>query len=664
MALTWCLILSSGTLISWMASEPWIESLWAAALGSGLDWGFINSTSPSLRLVAVCTNVGGLVLTALLLSIISDAVQTKYDSLRKGESSVTETGHTLIIGWSVKSLSVMVQLAKAGESAGGNVIVCLSDQREKEDMENDIAQCDFSFANVGTRVVCRSGSPLSYQDLQKVSFFRARSIIILGDDENDAETNDARSLQILLSIIVVPRPDRVVIEVMDTENAAIMTSICPELVEPVLANDVLGRLMLQAARNPLVADVWQELLGFDGCETYSGQWGILRGLSFKEVLLCFEDAIPLGVKTASGDLMLNPSDSYVIGDGDQIIVLAEDDDTYCASITHSLIREAVYDPYNHAMRYIERILFCGWRFDMGNLLQVYSAVAPFGSEFWILSELAVEQRESELSLRGWESNSRVKVVHRVGACRRNVLAQLPLETFSSVIVGASDAHSNHLRSSDARVITVVMMIQDITTRRNEPSPDNEARSQRFIGSKATLDNNSSRGVIVGEIVDSRSRAMLSIVNSIDAVVASSELISKAVAMVSEDGSVNRFLNTLFDPHDSEITLESVESYVDLTKDEEVSFFELMARGRNVGTIVLGYLEREIVALNPGEKDLRRGWHPDDLLIVLTQAPSGSSLAPSDFLSDIADIRTMDMTGELGWAEPISMGKRCKVRFRG
>lgn len=186
----------------------------------------------------------------------------------------------------MKSLSVMIQLAKAGESVGSNVIVCLSDQREKEDMENDIAQCDFNFAIVGTRVVCRSGSPLSHHDLRRVSFFRARSIIILGDDENDAETNDARSLQILLSIVsslerekviaeknkkfepgdnsapdvVIPRPDRVVIEVMDTENAAIMTSVCPELVEPVLAHDVVGRLMLQAARNPLVADVWQELV--------------------------------------------------------------------------------------------------------------------------------------------------------------------------------------------------------------------------------------------------------------------------------------------------------------------------------------------------------------------------------------------------------------------
>lgn len=179
----------------------------------------------------------------------------------------------------------MIQLAKAGESVGSNVVVCLSDHREKEDMENDIAQCDFNFANLGTRVVCRSGSPLSHHDLRRVSFSRARSIIILGDDEHDAETNDACSLQILLSIVSalekekviaqkkkspvalkegdsvpIPRPDRIVIEVMDTENAAIMTSVCPELVETVLAHDVVGRLMLQAARNPLVADVWQELV--------------------------------------------------------------------------------------------------------------------------------------------------------------------------------------------------------------------------------------------------------------------------------------------------------------------------------------------------------------------------------------------------------------------
>lgn len=496
--------------------------------------------------------------------------------------------------------------------------------------------------------------------------------------------------------------------------------------------------------------------------------------------------------------MLNPADTYVIGEGDEIIVLAEDDDSYYASITHTLIRDVVEDGSSRpsyidicpggldAIRNfsntwsrscapslsrfgtgetfdgdVERILFCGWRFDMGNLLQVYSAVAPPGSEFWILSEHSVEERESELQLRGWDCNNRVKVVHRVGACRRNVLARLPLESFSSVIVGASELGSSHMRSStrskgssehhtpgknsevvgdaDARVITVVMMIQDITKRRNmdtvfddefdqfsarnadrdeflstpvsahrkqehvggwtpksgmcKPSASpfsrspslggcmfsglSRARSQRFLGSKAKPDNSQTRGVIVGEIVDSRSRAMLSVVNSIDAVVASSELISKAVAMVSEDSSVNQVLNTLFDPYDSEITLESVEGYVDLARKERVSFFELMARGRQFGTIVLGYLERELVEgspeegstirytdvkLNPAKKDLRRNWHPDDLLIVLTPGASESSMTPSEQLTDFS---LANAEKDLSWngSETLSLVKRNKVRFR-
>lgn len=486
------------------------------------------------------------------------------------------------------------------------------------------------------------------------------------------------------------------------------------------------------------------------------------------------------MKTANGELLLNPHDFYVIEEGDEIIVLAEDDDTYCASITHPLIREKVPDRNtSNGYRYVdicqggldaiqnfsktwacnpslslsriesrdlygndvERVLYCGWRFDMGNMLQVFSAVAPLGSEFWILSEMPVEQRESELRLRGWENNtSKVKVVHHVGACRRNVLAQLPLESFTSVIVGGSDlpsvskARTNAKRSSDsnllgksgnadgadARVITVVMMIQDIITRRSTENKNTEthssrklnlqmgknadgprsfshntltntgkgvssglarAKSQRFLGSKNPVESSATRGVIVGEIVDSRSRAMLSMVNAIDAVVASSELISKAVAMVSEDRSVNRVLNTLFDPYDSEITLESVETYVEVSSNERVSFFELMARGRDVGTIVMGYLVREVVQsetdsqtmvrytdvmLNPPNKDVRRGWHPDDLLIVLTPGTDEtSSLAPSDFLTDVTELRAMDdITMEVSWQDSaLSVGRRpARVRF--
>lgn len=410
---------------------------------------------------------------------------------------------------------------------------------------------------------------------------------------------------------------------------------------------------------------------------------------------------------------------------------------------------------------------------MGNLIQFFSAVAPVGSQFWILCELDIEQRQRDLRLCGWEHNHRVNVVHSVGLCRRKVLAQdiitrrkidrkevttratsssiVPEDLddgpssgrrnmFKSVKISkASSSHSGHSRNrsmnnspaldafqstdgeyasaaaSSSAAAAVASALRgtvgqdknnvssksglvesgiarsrsangdDMARKRSTPNIGlARARSQKFLGAKNVTECSAPRGVIVGEIVDSRSRAMLSMVNSIDAVVASSELISKAVAMVSEDSSVNRVLNTLFDPYDSEITLEGVERYINVGANERVSFFELMARGRRLGTIVLGYLEREIVphseadssnsttiryvdvALNPENKDVRRGWHVDDLLIVLTPGASEAGSAaeePSEFLTDIEQVKTLDITREFSWDYDANDNTAAKARVR-
>lgn len=65
----------------------------------------------------------------------------------------------------------MKQLAIANKSISGGVVVVLA-ERDKEEMEMDIAKLKFSF--MGTLVICRSGSPLILADLKKVklkSFF-------------------------------------------------------------------------------------------------------------------------------------------------------------------------------------------------------------------------------------------------------------------------------------------------------------------------------------------------------------------------------------------------------------------------------------------------------------------------------------------------------------
>ena len=61
--------------------------------------------------------------------------------------------------------SLLKQLAIANKSIGGGVVVVLA-ERDKEEMEMDIAKLEFDF--MGTSVICRSGSPLILADLKKV----------------------------------------------------------------------------------------------------------------------------------------------------------------------------------------------------------------------------------------------------------------------------------------------------------------------------------------------------------------------------------------------------------------------------------------------------------------------------------------------------------------
>ena len=71
-------------------------------------------------------------------------------------------------------------------------------------------------------------------------------------------------------------------------------------------------------------------MGFGNSEFHIKRWPELDGMRFGDVLISFPDAVPCGVKLASegGKLLLNPDDDYVLREGDEVLVIAEDDDTY------------------------------------------------------------------------------------------------------------------------------------------------------------------------------------------------------------------------------------------------------------------------------------------------------------------------------------------------
>lgn len=91
------------------------EALW-------LSWTFVadsgnhaDSIGIGPRIVSVSISSGGMLIFAMMLGLVSDAISEKVDSLRKGKSEVIEKNHMLILGWSDKlvTLFILYILSKA-----------------------------------------------------------------------------------------------------------------------------------------------------------------------------------------------------------------------------------------------------------------------------------------------------------------------------------------------------------------------------------------------------------------------------------------------------------------------------------------------------------------------------------------------------------------------
>eukprot|EP00250_Pteridium_aquilinum_P011030 c19793_g1_i1 orf=1410-3884(-) len=265
-----------------VGDEDLSDALWRSWTYVADSGNHADSVGLGPRIVSVSISIGGMLIFALMLGLVSDAISEKVDSLRKGKSEVIERGHTLILGWSDKLGSLLKQLAIANQSLGGGVVVVLA-ERDKEEMELDIAKLEFNL--MGTSVICRSGSPLIMADLKKVSVSKARSIIVLAEVEN-ADQSDARALRVVLSLTAVKEGLRghIVVELSDLDNEPLVKLVGGEVVETVVAHDVIGRLMIQCARQPGLAQIWEDILGFDKAEFYLNRWPQLDGMQFKDVL--------------------------------------------------------------------------------------------------------------------------------------------------------------------------------------------------------------------------------------------------------------------------------------------------------------------------------------------------------------------------------------------
>ncbi|XP_062212985.1 probable ion channel CASTOR isoform X2 [Phragmites australis] len=655
---TLLLIALGGLALYGVTDDSLSDCLW-------LSWTFVadsgnhaNAVGFGPKLVSVSISIGGMLVFAMMLGLVTDSISEKFDSLRKGRSEG----------------SLLNQIAIANESLGGGTIVVMS-ERDKEEMEADIAKMEFDLK--GTAVICRSGSPLILADLKKVSVSKARAIVVLAEEGN-ADQSDARALRTVLSLTGVKEGLRghIIVELSDLDNEVLVKLVGGDLVETVVAHDVIGRLMIQCARQPGLAQIWEDILGFENCEFYIKRWPKLDGMRFEDVLISFPDAVPCGIKVASygGKIILNPDDCYVLQEGDEVIVIAEDDDTY-APAPLPKVKDAVYIDIVHPERkpqkillcgwrrdiddmivvssffeasnsfslcliaqvrrgYLpkdfvvpkspERILFCGWRRDMEDMIMVLDAFLAPGSELWMFNDVPEVDRKRKLTDGGLDFSrlENITLVHREGnAVIRRHLESLPLESFDSILILADESVEDSAIQADSRSLATLLLIRDIQAKRLpyreamiSHVPPGTFSEGSWIGE---MQQASDKSVIISEILDPRTKNLLSM-SKISDYVLSNELVSMALAMVAEDRQINDVLEELFAEEGNEMQIRQSDLY--LREDEELNFFEVILRARQRKEIVIGYrLEgAEHAIINPTDKVSRRRWSPKDVFVVIAE----------------------------------------------
>lgn len=568
-----------------------VESAWDIFWGSlmrTLDPGTMGGDQGWLfRILMLVVTIGGLIIVASLIGIVSGAFDAKIEELRKGRSKVLESDHTLILGWSSKVFPIINEIVIANESRGRSAIVVLAD-KDKVEMEDEIRA---EVGNTGkTKIICRSGDPMNLNDLEISNPHTARSVILLAPE--DSPDPDSDVIKTALALTNNPHrksePYHIVGELDHESSLEAATLVGKNEAHWVVGNDVIGRMAVQSCRQSGLSVVYQELLDFDGDEIYFTEQPSLYGKTYFDTQLAFADSVVMGM-VKGGVVQLNPTDQAIYEAGDELIVIAEDDSTIRLA-TPGTPDASVISSAPVAPPHPESTLVLGYNSGLAGMLSELDQYVPAGSTVTVLAD--IEQPEFPpfehfaVSFRRGDTTSRA------------VLDSLEVERYDHIIVLAYREILDHQRADGKTLVTLLQL--------------------RTIEERTGADLN-----IVSEMLDDRNRELAEVTNADDFIV-SDKLISLLLSQISENLKITHVFEDLFAATGSEIYLNPVELYI--APGSTPDFYSVLEAARQRGETAIGYrigaLARDAsnaygVRVNPKKTD-RIAFAPGDKVIVLAE----------------------------------------------
>jgi voltage-gated potassium channel Kch len=437
----------------------------------------------------------------------------------------------------------------------------------------------------GTRVVCRSGSPMDIDDLRLSSHLTARSVILLAPE--GSEDPDSEVIKTLLALTHSgPDGPRIVAEIRNPTNLEAARLVGAERTVLLDIRETVAKLVVQTSRQSGAAAVYTELFDYGGDEIYFLVDHALGARTYAEAQLAFEEATVIGV-IADGEPTLNPPPDTPV-DGHTLIVVAEDDSALKAEPDAQVGPDlALLGTGTPGPERPTRALLIGWNERAPIVLRELDSYAPAGSVLTVLTAYPVTD-VPELA------NLQVSVVPASTTDRGTLEAHVQPDLDQVLVL----CYSDHLgpQAADAKTLVTLLHVRDILSGSESVTP------------------------VVSEMLDDRNRVLAQVAH-VDDVVVSGEIVSLLVTQLSEDPRLEAVFDQLLGEQGSEIYLRPADWYVQ--PGAEVSYATIIAGATRRGETAIGYKSEALaegeasfgVRVNPPKSETFRVL-PGDRVVVL------------------------------------------------
>ncbi|WKZ47208.1 MAG: NAD-binding protein [Anaerolineales bacterium] len=537
---------------------PFGEAAWESLMRT-LDSGTMGGdTGAGYRFVMLLVTLGGIFIVSALIGVLNNAIEGQMERLRKGRSQVLESNHTLVLGWSAQIFTVLNELMAANENQSNARIVVLAD-KDKVEMEDEIRER--VEVKGKTRIICRNGSPIDPNDIEIASPHEAKAIIILPPENDDPDTDVIKT-----ALAIANNPNRraepyhIITQIRHAKNMDVLKLVGEkDKLQCILTGDLIARVVAQTSRQSGLSVVYTELMDFGGDEIYFKHEPALKGKTFGEALLAYEDSCVMGIRKADGKILLNPRMDSLIEQDDQLFALSADDDTIRLSDPGLIqIKESSIHPSGNVVKpKPEKCLILGWNRSGVTIVRELDNYVPKGSQVTVVAD--IYNIGKQVQAQGGKLKNQKLVVMEGETTDRDLLNKLGVEDYDHVIVLAYSTLEP--QEADAKTLVTLLHLRDMAEKDETPFS------------------------IVSEMLDLRNRELAE-ATQVDDFIVSEHLVSLMMSQLSENAELFDVFTDIFDPEGAEIYLKPIGDYVSL--DEPVNFYTVTEAARRRGQTAIGY----------------------------------------------------------------------------